>query len=486
MSLPVAAWLSDWSELVALCRREGITSAAMLEAFAADRARFRDARLHVHTLTMNPAAMELFGVRSAEEFIQYTAELPPEYAKWFALAASRVLFGEERTFTLEMPILRADGKPLDILLRLSRAEDIHASGDVMLIAIDMTERRNAERALIAASRYVDNLIAHANVLIVELDLDAHPRRLNRMGEEITGFTLDELRDRNWFATLAPAENQGTAAKLVAALREGRMPPGDEAPIVHRNGTRRVIAWRNTYVRDEHGTPTGIICFGLDVTEARRMQETLRRGETLSAMGNLVAGVAHEVRNPLFGISATLDAYAAELSRPGYEEFASALRSEVARLTVLMHELLQYGRPAELQVAPALLRDVVASAIKGPRVENAVPASLPPLLLDASRMRQVFENLIDNSMQLAPPNGTIRISASVDGDAVLCRIEDDGPGFADADLDRVFEPFFTRRHGGTGLGLSIVQRIVAEHGGRVTAANREGGGAVVTIQLPMGR
>jgi signal transduction histidine kinase len=129
---------------------------------------------------------------------------------------------------------------------------------------------------------------------------------------------------------------------------------------------------------------------------------------------------------------------------------------------------------------------VTSAIKDPRVENAVPAALPPLPLDASRMRQVFENLIANSMQLAPPNGTIRISASVDGDAVLCRIEDDGPGFAEADLDRVFDPFFTRRHGGTGLGLSIVQRIVAEHGGRVTAANREGGGAVITIQLPMGR
>ena len=212
------------------------------------------------------------------------------------------------------------------------------------------------------------------------------------------------------------------------------------------------------------------------------------------MGNLVAGVAHEVRNPLFGISATLDAFAEELSLPDMVEFGTTLRSEAARLKQLMIELLEYGKPVALQLDRAAIADVIDEAIAHAHGEKDVPvihtpsAGVPDLFMDRGRMRQVFDNLIDNAVQLSPDGGRIEITTSLIESAghrwVECRIEDRGPGFSGEELERVFEPFFSKRKGGTGLGLSIVQRIVEEHSGKVHAANRPGGGAVITVRLPV--
>jgi signal transduction histidine kinase len=116
------------------------------------------------------------------------------------------------------------------------------------------------------------------------------------------------------------------------------------------------------------------------------------------------------------------------------------------------------------------------------------ARMPALLMDPSRLRQVFENLIDNAIQHSDPGMTVHIDGAVVDHAgrqwVEYRVEDEGPGFAPRDFDRVFEPFFSKRDGGTGLGLSIVQRIVEEHSGKVTAENRAEGGGSIRVLFPL--
>jgi len=231
-------------------------------------------------------------------------------------------------------------------------------------------------------------------------------------------------------------------------------------------------------------------------EREALQAELRLSETMSAMGALVAGVAHEVRNPLFGISSTLDAMSARLGTAGYERYLAVLRSEVGRLQKLMSELLSYGKPASREMTMLPLRAAVHGAVEACGVlarethiaiENRVQDETRLVKQDCDRMSQAFQNLIDNSLKHAPAGTAVVIDArETEPGWISCSVIDRGPGFDSADLPRVFDPFFTRRSGGTGLGLALVQRIVHEHGGRVEAANGADGGAVLTVRLPLAR
>jgi signal transduction histidine kinase len=233
----------------------------------------------------------------------------------------------------------------------------------------------------------------------------------------------------------------------------------------------------------------------DLSERVRLEAELRRRETLAAMGSLVAGVAHEVRTPLFSLSASLDALEAGSGTPEERrELKDLLRSQVGRLSDLMRDLLEYARPSQLD----LVRGSIAEPLRlarntcgtlasrnGVRLSLDVPDSLPPVRLDPGRVEEVFENLIANAVQHSPQGATVTIRAHALGaprPGVRCTVEDEGPGLALEDIGHVFEPFFSRRKGGTGLGLAIAQRFVEAHGGTIGVANRPAGGALFTVVL----
>ena len=235
----------------------------------------------------------------------------------------------------------------------------------------------------------------------------------------------------------------------------------------------------------------------DITPMVELQESLRRSETMSTMGALVAGVAHEVRNPLFCISATLDALEAKFDKmEGQEQYLNVLKREIKRLNDLMSELLEYGKPARLELIDESLQVVMDRAIQNcsmlaeqSKVQVVNIADLRGVILhmDQMRMTEVFQNIIDNAIRHSPPGATVQIRAQewqTDGQAwISCFVEDNGPGIRNTDLPKIFQPFFTKRRGGTGLGLPIVQRIVEAHGGKVVAFNHPKGGAVLRVSLP---
>jgi signal transduction histidine kinase len=235
-------------------------------------------------------------------------------------------------------------------------------------------------------------------------------------------------------------------------------------------------------------------------EQMRLAASLRRAETLSAMGSLVAGVAHQVRTPLFGISSVLDAMEARLgSREEYRRYMSVLRGEAGRMTTLMHELMEYGRSANVEPSMGSVADVIAEATRTcqrladtsqVRVEEHLNGTICSVLMDRSGLTRLFQNLLENAIQHSPAESCVTISASNlkadDRDWIEVRVEDCGPGFRKDDLPHIFEPFFTRRPGGTGLGLALVQRTAERHGGQVWAANRSDGGAIFTVRLPVER
>ncbi|HYT77228.1 MAG TPA: ATP-binding protein, partial [Vicinamibacterales bacterium] len=236
-----------------------------------------------------------------------------------------------------------------------------------------------------------------------------------------------------------------------------------------------------------------VAWARDITPTVELQRAVLRSEAMGAMGELLAGVAHEVRNPLFAITALLDAWSLKPEIQG-GPFLPMLRKEVMRMRQLMEELLEYGRPFNSSLVVGDLDTVAAEAVSilspAAHARNVtIQADVSGLVnMDKARMLRVFLNLIQNAIDHSHAGGAIHVNSWIraDGEPGMLQISvrDFGPGFMDADLPRVFNPFFTRRPGGTGLGLPIVQRIVDEHGGTVVAGNHPDGGALIRVQLPL--
>ena len=358
---------------------------------------------------------------------------------------------------------------------------------------DVTERARAEEAM---ARLVAIIEATPD-FVGTCDALGHPLYVNRAGRRMVGLGPDEPLAGRHIAELHPA---AAAARLLdeaipKALREGVW--SGENALRHEDGREIPVL----QVVLAHRSPGGEVDFlstiARDISQRIEAEQLLRRSHTMAALGSLVAGVAHEVRNPLFGFSSTLDAFEARFkANLDHRQYVHVLREQLDRLTHLMNDLLEYAKPTHVELQQGRLEHVVAYAIgvcaalaeaAAVSIDARLAKDLPPLPMDERRLGQVFRNLLENALQHSPRSGRIRIDARLvhhHGAAfVECSVEDDGPGFMSQDLPHLFEPFFTRRHGGTGLGLSIVHRIVSDHGGSVAAANHERGGARLTLAFP---
>ncbi len=358
---------------------------------------------------------------------------------------------------------------------------------------DVTERRRLEADLRRAAIEWRDAFDGLPLGVLVLDAEGRVVRVNRAVVECSGRgSWSDLIERPLEA-LGPGEPWAALCELVEQVRRGGTTPAREVsdPLSRRTWvvSARVLA--------AEGEFAGRVVLNFqDVTETARLKEQLRQSETMAEIGSIVAGVAHEVRNPLFSISATLDAFEARArGTGGYERYLGVLRGEITRLTTLMKDLLDFGRPSRPDFSECQMEDVVEAAVaacavlatgKPVEVVRTPCDRLPPVLADRERITQVLQNLIENAIHFSPPGGRVdlmlRAVADRDGRYVEVAVKDSGPGFEANDLARMFEPFFTRRRGGTGLGLSIVKRFVYDHGGEVRAENHPAGGAIVTVKL----
>ena len=230
-------------------------------------------------------------------------------------------------------------------------------------------------------------------------------------------------------------------------------------------------------------------------EVRSMEEEARRTERLTSMGRLAAGVAHEIRNPLNAVSIIAQRLKAEFkpgeNREEYDNLITTIRSEVARISGIIEDFLKYARPPQLETGMYPIEPLIKSAVMviGERArmnDIAITVDSPDGLAcacDANQFKQALINLLLNAIDAVGKNGAIDIMARKSRGSIILTIDDSGPGIPDEVLPNIFDPYFTTRENGTGLGLAEVHRIITAHGGRIYAGNRDGGGAVFTVQLP---
>ena len=223
-------------------------------------------------------------------------------------------------------------------------------------------------------------------------------------------------------------------------------------------------------------------------------ERMKRSERLYAIGQLSAGLAHEVRNPLASIGG---AAAILKKKPGSEErreeFLEIIEKECLRLNRLLTNFLEFARPRPPQYQLAevgpILESVVglaAHAVGRQPVElrTAAAPNVPEVACDPEQIKQVLLNLTINAVQAMPDGGEIVLSTRVDGPRVVIEVTDQGPGISPEHLDKIFDPFFTTKDTGTGLGLSVAHQIVSQHGGILNAKNNSGRGATFSLFLPI--
>ncbi len=399
---------------------------------------------------------------------------------------------ENQRFEYETRATRRNGSTFAAVITLTRiVDDSGLLRGYAYVTRDVTERTELEKAreeivtilTSVASEWTSTFDA-VQMPIVMIDATGDIRRLNRAAQALAGRQFPQLVNRP--IRDLPGEPWRTIASVVEDAFAGN--------VRSVRATEKESVWQvSTSIV---GTPQDrrAIVIAYDLTLVTQLEASVRQNEVVAALGSLVAGVAHEVRNPLFTISATLDAWEARYGRTeGIERYAVTLRQQVDRLNRLMRDLLEYGKPNRLVLAEASLPDVIRSASadcsalaaqQGVEVIHEL-SDVPLVAIDAGRMEQVFLNVIDNAIRHSAHGASVRVALAMENESIACRVLDDGPGLGTQDPEALFAPMYTRRRGGTGLGLSIARKIVTSHSGTITVATRpEGVGAVTTIRLPL--
>lgn len=353
------------------------------------------------------------------------------------------------------------------------------TADLRQVSLRLEEayKKLEERAiqLINIQDYTQSILRSITSGVLTVGPDGSVTTINPAAERLLGVSEYEIVPRPISAVF---RDDGGLAKDVEKVLAGRLPLTlREVTMVTRVGRTVHVQASTSRMRAVGGRILGAVVTLEDVSEIKALTEQLIRADRLAAMGELTAGVAHEVRNPLGVIRASVQLLEDARRDPSkIHEAAGVIKQEIDRLDKVIKALLDFGRPSNPTFVAVdiedVLRDVVlftnrfASQAEVKIVEN-LAGSLPVVEADPDQLKQVFLNLVTNAVQvMGEEGGTITITTRANGDFIEVTVGDTGPGIAPENISRVFDPFFSTRADGTGLGLTMVHRILDDHDGHI--------------------
>ncbi|MEK6651650.1 MAG: ATP-binding protein, partial [Nitrospirota bacterium] len=247
-----------------------------------------------------------------------------------------------------------------------------------------------------------------------------------------------------------------------------------------------VGFNNSMLSHTDAKQAGTVVVFRELTEIKKLQAEARKRQHLEAIGKIVAGVAHEIRNPLFGISSIVQILEREIKSEQHRALLQAMLKEIYRLKNLVEELLLYSRPSKLDIREVdlnVLMEKIKHYVKAKKEDVAVNLIINPsvtIMADMDKLTQIFLNLTDNALNAGSRN--IDITAEQKKDRAVITIKDNGIGIRKDIIDKIWDPFFTTRKEGTGLGLSICKKIIEDHNGSMEIQSAEGSGTSVIITL----
>lgn len=389
-------------------------------------------------------------------------------------------------------------------------------------ALEATNRQLDHKVaeLSALADYNENILASMSSGLLILDGAGHLATLNAMAEAITG--LQKMHVRGQLVYQVFAQNI-PFLQVLETSRQHRTPlTAPRLEFLRADGQRIPLAVRTAMLQgpDARG---GLLAIFEDVSPLQTLERRLHRADRLAALGQMAAGVAHEIKNPL----ASVRTFAQLVSRKHQdsrfvEKFDRIVPQALDRINFIVEELLDLARPARLHCTPLSLPTLLQEILDlyserlqqhAIQLKTEFPATVPTLLADAEQLQRGFGNIILNAIEAMPTGGALEVlcrpvpKALIDfapagqQDAaqpgadqppyavdlytteieVICR--DTGAGIAASDIEHVFTPFYTKKTKGTGLGLALTHKIIEDHGGTIHLASEMGQGTVVTVRLP---
>ena len=400
-----------------------------------------------------------------------------------------ILLGLALTQVLARGVGRDIKQIIDGLLRMrcDLGEPIQPPpGEVGAIAVEVNAMA---RALLDARSLTENILHSIADGVIAVDRAGKVTALNPAGEAMLGITATDVIGRPYESLFKP--DGRFASPLLDTLKTGRHHVGVTLDFPGTKQTLHLTV-SSSLLRDSHGDAIGAVVVLKDLTEQQRLRTQVMRADRLAALGELVAGLAHEVRNPLTSIRGFMQFLESSDDVAEWQRYAPLIVRQVDSLNRLVTELLEFGRPRPPAFRPVQLNDLIrevsllAGRKSNARIALHLAPDLPLVEADGEALKQVMLNLIINAIQATSETGGITIttaSTAQDCRDVIVTVADDGEGIAPENLDKVFDPFFSTKPQGTGLGLAMAHRIVDVHHGTITIANRLQSGTTVTLRIP---
>ncbi|MGE5664364.1 MAG: sensor histidine kinase [Deltaproteobacteria bacterium] len=373
------------------------------------------------------------------------------------------------------------------------------------LATTREEVTHKEEEIRARERFLASVVRSIDDGVVSLDFEGRITTVNEGACRLFRRAEAEMVGRD-FNFLVRDTRYREKRRIIArsTYRTGHW--RGEVEIVRKDGSVAPALLSTAKIIDERGKPIGFVSSFKDLTETRAMQHKMIQTEKLASLGQMAAGVAHEVRNPLGSIKMSLRLLRDDLRGAETLEVVEHIRDAVGSMEIIVNELLDYTRDITLQLDEYDVGKIARAAVFGLEEESGrkgisveIDDSCGPLtaMVDGVRLKQVLTNVVKNALDAARPGGgrvAVRLSggarpgagpatdAGADG-YVRVTVEDDGPGMSEAEMEKMFQPFYTTKAQGVGLGMSIVKRLVELHGGEVRVASTAGAGTAVTVSLP---
>jgi PAS domain S-box-containing protein len=363
---------------------------------------------------------------------------------------------------------------------------------------DITERKKSEIALLRSHVMFTTVLDSIEAIIYVSDMETYKiLYLNRYARSVFGDIDGKVCWQNTQPGLEGPCEFCSRDKLLTSK-------GEPAGVFHREYHNTINdIWYDIFDRAIEWVDGSMVRFEIatDITERKKIDETLRRAEQMKLVGEWAAGLAHEIKNALAGIKISVEVLSEELSLTE-DNKVSILRAvdETKRIELLLNRMLNFAKPPELRLSSTDINEILDNSVGLSVMQTSNTAgnanrievlkdyddNLPNISADPLQLRQVFMNLIMNANDAMGNSGTLTLRTSYNetADSIFIEFSDTGEGLTTEIIENIYKPFFTTKSKGSGLGLAISKRIIELHGGAISAENRPGGGAMFSIRIPV--